>query len=191
MIYIRNEIPYKISHQQAINSNAIEKLTIEIPTETNQTFTVSNWYLPPEKSHHLQWTDISFSELQPDIILHEVICADDNAHDFAWDQITNPNARGEYLSSAAMDANCTFFNDPELPTRQDQATGGFSSDVPIVHAALRDTCDLESFDTLSPDHWPILITLHLSTEKLRGGNSRSGIGGRGIWPHLQQQLMNS
>ena len=100
MIYIRKRIPYKISHPQATNSSAIEKLTIEIPTPNSQTLTVSNWYLPPENSHYLQRTGISLSELQPDTKIHEVICTDVNAHDTARDQTASPKARGEYLVNA-------------------------------------------------------------------------------------------
>ena len=136
MIYTRKHIPYKISHPQANNSSAIEKQTIEIPTPNGQTFTVSNWYLPPENSHYVQRTNNSLSELQPDTKEHVVICADVNAHYTAWNQTANPNTRGEYLANAAMDANSTFLNDPEQPTRQDLATGALSSpDVAIIHAA--------------------------------------------------------
>ena len=74
MIYIRKQIPYKISHPQANNSSAMEKLMIEIPTPNSQTFTVSNWYLPPENSHYLQRTGVSLSEHQPDTKANEVIC---------------------------------------------------------------------------------------------------------------------
>ena len=82
-------------------------------------------------------TDISLSELQPDTNVHMVICADVNAHDIVWDKITNPNAWGECLVIATMDANSTFLNGPEQPTRQDPAMGAYSSpDVTIVHAAV-------------------------------------------------------
>ena len=139
MIYIRKFIPYNIRNPQATNTSAIEKLTIEIPTPNSQTFTVSNWYVPPENSHYLQRTGISLSELQPDTKVHEKICADVNAHDTAWDQTANPNARREYLVNAAMDANSTFLNDPGQPTRQDSATDAISSpDVIITHEAIRD-----------------------------------------------------
>ena len=116
--------------------------TIEIPTPNNQTFTVSNWYLPPENSHYLQRTGISLTELQPDIKVHEVTCAYVSAHDTAWDQTANPKARGEYLVNAVMDANSTFLNYPEQPTSQNPAKGAFPSPVEtIVHAAFRDGYD--------------------------------------------------
>ena len=68
--------------------------------------------------------------------VHEVICADVSAHDTAWDQTANPNARGEYVVITAMDVNRTFLNDPDQPTRQDPATDPFPSpDVTIIHAA--------------------------------------------------------
>ena len=118
MIYIRKQIPYTISHPQATNSSMMEKLTIEIPTPNSKTFSVSNWYLPPENSHYIKRTGISLSELQPDIKVHEVTCADINAHDSAKDQTANPNARGEYLVNTAMDLSSTYLNDPEHPTRQ-------------------------------------------------------------------------
>ena len=134
IINIRKQIPYKISHSQVNNSCAMDKQTIDIPTPNSQTFTVSNWHLPPENSHYLQRSGISLSELQPNANVHVVIYADVNAHDTAWDQTANTNTRGEYLLIAAMDANCTFLNNPEQPTRQDPATGAFtSSDVTIVH----------------------------------------------------------
>ena len=105
MIYIRKQIPYKISHLQTTNSSAMEKLTIEISKPNNQTFTVSNWYLPPENEHYLQRSGISLSELnlvsEPGTKVHEVISADVNAHDSAWDQTPNLKARGEYLVNAA------------------------------------------------------------------------------------------
>ena len=70
-----------------------------------------------------------------------------------------------------MDANRTFINGPEQPTRQDPATGDFSSlDVAIFHAALRDKLDWEPFNTLPSGHSPIIVTIHLPTEKLRGKN---------------------
>ena len=93
----------------------MEKLTIEIPTLNSHTFTVSNSYLPPENSYYLQRASISLSELQPDTNMHEVIFADVEAHDTAWDQIANPNARGVYLVNAAMDASGTFLKDPSSP----------------------------------------------------------------------------
>ena len=65
---------------------------------------------------------MSLSELQPDAKVHEVICADVNAHNTTWDQRAISNARGEYLILAAKDANSTFLNDPKQPTRQDIAT---------------------------------------------------------------------
>ena len=171
MIYIQKQIPYKISHQEANNSSTMEKLTIEIPTPNSQKFTVSSWYLPPENSHYLQRTGITLSELQPDTKVHEEICADVNVNDTAWDKTANSNARGEYLANAAMGKNNTFLNDPEQPTRQDPATGDFSSpDVMIVHAAFRDRYDWEQLDTLSSDHCPILITIHVPTEELKGVN---------------------
>ena len=166
IIYIQQQIPYKISHPQATNSSAMEKLSIEIPTPNSHTFTVSNWYLPPENAHYLQRT---VSELQPDTKVHEVICADVNAYDTTWDQTVNSNARGEYPVNAVMDANSTFLNDPEQYTRQNPATDAFSSpDVTIVHAAFGDRYDLERLDTLSSDHRPILITIHHPTEKEKG-----------------------
>ena len=61
------------------------------------------------------------SELQSDTKVHEVICADVNAHDTARDKTANPNARGEYLVNAVVDANSTFLNEPEQTTRQDLA----------------------------------------------------------------------
>ena len=104
----------------------------------------------------------------------------------ACNQTSNPNARGEYVVNAAMDVNSAFLNDPEQPTRQDTATDAFSSpDGTIVHAALRDRYDWEPLDTLSSDHHPILITIHLPTEKLRGKNGSSVIEGNGIWLVLQ------
>ena len=117
MIYIRKHIPYKVSHPQANNSSAMEKLTIVIPAINIQTFTVSNWYLPSENSYCLQRTGISLSELQPDTKVHEVICAYVNAHDTARYQTANPINRGEYFVNAAMDVNSTFLNEPEQPTR--------------------------------------------------------------------------
>ena len=153
----------------ATYSSMMEKLPIEIPTPNSKIFTVYNWYLQPENSHHLQRTGISVSELQPDINVHEVIYADINAHDTAWDQTANLNARGEYLVNAAMDMNRIFHNDQEQPIRQDPATGTFfSPDVTVVHATFRDIYDLKPHDTLSSAHHPILITIHFQTEKLRG-----------------------
>ena len=168
MIYIPKKIPHKISHPQANNSSAMEKLTIEIQTPNSQTFTISNWYLP-YNLHYLLRKGISLPEVQPNIKVHEVICADVNAHDTAWDQTANPNARGKCLVNAAMDTNITFLNVPEQPTKKDPSTGAFSSsDALIVHAAFRDRYNWELPDTLSSDHHPILITIHLPTEKLRG-----------------------
>ena len=139
MIYIQKQIPYKISHPQATNSSVMEKLTTDIPTTNSQTFTASNWYLPPENSHYLQRMSISLLELQPDTKVHELICMVENAHDTAWDQTVNPNTREEYLVNIAMDANSTFLNDLAQPTGQDPATGAFSDpDVTIVHAAFKD-----------------------------------------------------
>ena len=127
MIHIQKQIPYKISHPQANNSSAMEKLRIDIPTPNSQTFTISNWYLPPENSHYLQRNGISLLKLQPVTKVHEVICTYINIHDTAWVQTANPNARGKYLVSAVVDVN---------RTRQDAAMGDFSSpDVTIVHAA--------------------------------------------------------
>ena len=135
MIYIRKQIPYQICHPQATNSSAMEKLTIEIPTPNSQMFTASNWYLLPENSHYLQRMGNSLLEFQPDTKVHEVIGADVNAHETAWDQTANPNARGEYPVNADMDANSIFINDPEQPTRKDPAMGAFSPDGMIVHEA--------------------------------------------------------
>ena len=165
MIHIRKQIAYKISHPQANNSSAIEKLTIAIPTANSQTISVSNWHLHPENSQYMQKTGISLSEQKKtDTKVHEVICADVNAYDNAWGLMANPNARSEYLVNAAMDVNSTFLNDPEQPTRQDPETGDFSSPDPtIFHAAFRDRYDWEPHDTLSPDHRPIIITIHLPT----------------------------
>ena len=180
MIYIEKQIPYKISRLQANNSSAMEKLTNEIPTPNSQTFTVSNWYLPPENSHYLQRTGISLMELQPDTKVHEVTCADVNDHDTVWDLTASPNVRSEYLVNAAMDANSRFLSDPQQPTRQDPATGAFSSpDVMIVHATFWDRYHWEPLDALSSDHRQILITIHLPSEKLKGINCSSGIGRRG------------
>ena len=135
----------------------MEKQTFENPIPNSQTFVVSNWYLPPVNSHDLHRNGISLSELQPDTKVHEVICADVDAYDTAWDQTANPNARVEYFVCAAMDANSTFLNDPEQPTRQDPTTRTFSSsDVTIVHSAFRDRYDWEPLDILSLDHRPIL-----------------------------------
>ena len=68
-----------------------------------------------------------------------------------------------------MDANSTFFNDLDQPTRQDPATGAFSSpDVTIVHASFPDRYDWQPLDSLSSNHRPILIAFHLFTEKQRG-----------------------
>ena len=189
MIYIRKQIPYKICHPKATNSGTMEKLTIENPTPNSQTFNVSNLYLPPENKHYLQRTGISLSEFQPDTKVHEVICADVNAHDTAWYQTANPNTRGEYLVNAAMDANSTFHNDSEQPTRQDPATGDFS--FPEVIATFRDRYDWEPLDTLSSDHRPILITIHLVIQKLRGVYGSSRIGRNWIKLLLQQQSMNN
>ena len=111
---------------------------------------------------------MSLSELQPDTKILEVICADVNAHDIAWDQTANSNARGKYLMNAVMDAYSTFLNDSEQPTKLDPATGAFSfADVAIVHVAFRDIYDWLPLDTLSSDHRPILITIHLPTEKIK------------------------
>ena len=176
MIYIPKQIPYKISHPQVNNSSVMEKLTIEIPTQNSQMFILSKWYLPPENSHYLQRIHISLSELQPDTKVHVVICADVNAHDTAWDQTANSNVRGEYLSNAVIDENSTFLNDPEQSTRKDPATGTFSSpDATIVHTAFQDRYYWEPLDTQSSDHHPILITIHLPKEKLRGENGLAGI----------------
>ena len=132
------------------------------------------------------------AELRPDDKVHEVICADVRTHDTAWDQTANSNARGEFLINAVMDANIAFLNDPVQPTRQEPATGAFFlPDFTIVHATFRDRYDWEPLDTLSSDHCPILITIHLPTEKLRRKDSLSWIGRRGIWPLLQQKLMIS
>ena len=66
-----------------------------------------------------------------------------------------------------MDVNSTFLNDPKQPTRQDPATGAFSSpDGTIINAAFRERYEWEPLDTLSSDHCPITITFHLPTEKL-------------------------
>ena len=120
-----------------------------------------------------------------------MICADVNAHDTTWDQTVNINARGEYPVNAAMDFDSIFLNDPEQVTRQDQATCDFSSpDVTIVHAAFRHRYDLEQLDTLSSDYRPILITIHHATE-LKGIDGSLWIGRWGIWPPIQQQLMNN
>ena len=76
-----------------------------------------------------------------------------------------------------MDVNSTFLNDQQQPTRQDPATGTFSSpDATIVHAAFRDRHGWEPLDTLSSDDRPILIKIHLPTEKMKGENGSSGIG---------------
>ena len=136
MIYIQKQIPYKISHPQGNNPSVMGKLTIDIPTPNSQTFTVFNWYFPPENSHYLQRTSLSLSELQPDTKVHKVICVDISYHETVWHQTAGPKTRGEYLVNAVMDVNSTFINDPEQPTRQDPATGALSSpDVMIVHAA--------------------------------------------------------
>ena len=127
MICIQKQIPYNVSHQQSNNSSSMEKLTIKISTPNIHMFTISNWHLPPENSHYLQRTSISLSELQPDTKVHEVTCADVNAHDTTWDQTANPNTRAEYFVNTAMDANSTFFNDADQPTRQDPATCAFIS----------------------------------------------------------------
>ena len=148
----------------------MEKLTIEIQTPNSKKFKVSNWYLPPENSHYLLRMGISLSEIQPDPKVHEVISADVNAHDTALDETANLNARGEYLVDVAMDASSTFLNVPEQPTGQDPATGVSSdTNVTIVHAAFRGRYDWEPPDTLSSDHRPILITIHLPSAKLMGG----------------------
>ena len=47
----REQIPYTISHPQDNNSSAMENLTVDIPTPSSHTFTVSNWYLLSENSH--------------------------------------------------------------------------------------------------------------------------------------------
>ena len=68
-----------------------------------------------------------------------------------------------------MDASSKFLNDPEQPTRHDPATGAlFSTDTTIVHAAHKDRFNWKQLDNLSSDHCPILIAIHLQTEKLRG-----------------------
>ena len=113
MIYIRNIFPTK----SVTNTNAMEKLTTEILPQNSKTLTVSNWHLQLENSHYLQRTGILLSELHPNTKIHEVTFADVNAHDTAWDQTANPNARGEYLVNAVMDENSTFLNDPEQTTR--------------------------------------------------------------------------
>ena len=112
---------------------------------------------------------MSLLELQPDTRIHEVICEDVNAHDTIWDHTSISNTRYEYFVDAVIDANRKFLNDPEQPTRQDPAMGTFSSpDAMIVNAAFRDRYDGKLLDALSSDHRPILITIHLPTEKLRG-----------------------
>ena len=140
LVNIRKQSAYKISHTQATNLSAIEKLTIEIPSPNSQMFNISNWYHQKENSHYLQRTGNSFSELQPDTKLNEVTFADVNAHYPTWDQTAKLNARVKYLVNAAMDVNSTFLNDP--PTRQDPATAAFSSpDATIDHTAIRDRYD--------------------------------------------------
>ena len=137
MIYIGNQIPYKVSLQQSSNSSEMEKLIIKIPTPNCHMFPISNWSnLPPESSQYLQSTGISLSEIQPDTKVHEVICAYVDVHDIAWGQTANPNSRGEYLVDAAMDASSAFLNDREHPKRKVPTTYAFSSpNVTIVHAA--------------------------------------------------------
>ena len=92
---------------------------------------------------------ISLLELQPDTKVHMVISTDINAHDTSWDKTANLNARGGYLVNAAMDANSTFLNDPDQPTKQDPETDAFSSpDATIVHDALRDRYKWDRLDAL-------------------------------------------
>ena len=150
------------------------------------------WHLLQESSHYLQRTGISLRELPPDTKVHEAICADVNHNDTARDQTANLNAWGGYILSVGRDAKIVFLNDLEQPTRHNPASGAFSSpDVTIVHAALGDRYDCEPLHTLSSNHCPVLITIHLPTEKLTGLNGSFGIGRRCIWPFLPQQLMNS
>ena len=155
-------------------------------------FTVSNCYVPLENTHYIQRKDISLWKLQPDIKVHKVICANVNANDTVWDQTANPNARGEYLVNVAMDAKSAFLNDPVQPTRQNPAKGAFTStDGKIIHAAFRDRYDWDPIDTLSSNHRPIQIIIHLPTKKMRGENSSSGIGRKGIWLLLQKKLIKN
>ena len=68
-----------------------------------------------------------------------------------------------------MDAKRTFLNELEQTTRQDPSTGALSSpDITIVHAAYKNRCYCEPLDILSSDHRPILIVIHLPTEKVSG-----------------------
>ena len=68
-----------------------------------------------------------------------------------------------------MDAEGGFFNDAELATSQDPASGGFSSpDVTIVHNGIHHHCDWTPLDSLSSDHRPILTTLHLPSQQRKG-----------------------
>ena len=159
--------PYKVCNSPGSVLSALEKL-VEIPTPQMQTVTISNWYLPPKNSHYLQKTGFDLNDLKVDLKLHEVICADLNALDQVWDQIANPDERDHHHAETVMNANKTFLNDSN-PTRQDPATGSFfSPDVTVVHAALRDKYDWQPIYSLSSDHHPIILTLHLSAEKMTG-----------------------
>lgn len=71
------------------------------------------------------------------------------------------------LAEKVLDANGFFLND-EQPTRQDPATGSFSSpDITVAHETLMNKCDWTPCDFLASDHRPILITLDLPNERIK------------------------
>ena len=168
LTYVRKTLSYRLLEHAGNEEGALERLTVEIPVPQKQLITVSNWYLPPENSHFLQRIGFSMEDFHPTLSESEIVCADLNAHDQLWDPVANSDERGELLAEAVLDANGAFLNDGR-PTRQDPAHGHLSApDVTIVHESLQDKCEWLPLDCLSSDHKPIITTLLLPAEKLRG-----------------------
>ena len=168
LMLIKRSIPYNPIGSEPNLPEGLESQRVEIPLLEEEPLRITNAYLPPQNSPYLHRMGFEEREIQMEVSIKDVICADLNAHDPLWDTRANPTGRGQLLSETILDTNAAVLN-TDCFTRQDPATGTLSSpDLTIVHETVADQCTWQPLDRLSSDHRPLLITLDLQSMQTMG-----------------------
>ena len=150
------------SSPEALSHPHLEELTIKADIGNTKSI-ISNIYIPPASSCSNGYqSSIEHLLTTPDTLIID----DFNAHLPSW-YSRSTDTRGKRIDGSFNGSNFSILN-RDSPTRVPPNAEPSSQDVSLASNSLITSCSWQTLSTLSSDHLPILIRLHMKTTSTPG-----------------------